>query len=59
MHTEAMPRQFKVVVSKEEMQLIIVALGYAGSVNNNLWATETREKVLAIRAQMENTLKGS
>lgn len=59
MHTEALPRQFKIVAEKEEMTLLIAVLGYAAGSTNTLWAAETKEKVLRLRVALENTLKQS
>lgn len=58
MHTEAMPRQYKIVASGEEMKLIAVALAFASSdEQNSTWTAETKAKVLALCQQVNMTMK--
>lgn len=57
MHTEAMPRQFKIIASKDELKLIIVALNFSAGVNNPIWESATKQQVKYLADSISATLK--
>ena len=58
MHTEALPRQYKIDATAQELRLIKAALFHAGS-NESQRNEETKALVNALGFQINNTLSQS
>lgn len=57
MHTQAMPKQFQLIVSVDEIQQFQYAIAISTGMSANTIGQPTKEILLALYNQLGNTLK--